>query len=106
KNKLADASGILSSGYSVSSTYNTRAGLQALSIGSKGVLRDKSAVKDNTSGPTISGDLVNISFAHQAYTPSTNIPFTSYQFSFNLKPGAAITVVHPYYSFGGFYSRQ
>lgn len=106
KNKLADASGILSNGYSVSSTYNTRAGLQALSIGSKGVLRDKSAVKDNTSGPTISGDLVNISFAHQAYTPSTNIPFTSYQFSFNLKPGAAITVVHPYYSFGGFYSRQ
>lgn len=106
KNKLADASGILSSGYSVSSSYSTRAGLQALSIGSKGVLRDKSAVKDNKSGPTISGDLVNISFAHQAYTPSTNIPFTSYQFSFNLKPGGEITVLHPYYSFGGFYSRQ
>lgn len=108
KNAIAETYGILSSGYSVSSAYSTRSGLQALTIGSKGVLKDRSAAMDNksSSGPTISGDLVNISFAHQAYTPSTNIPFTSYQFSFHLKPGAAVTVLHPYYSFGGFFSRQ
>ncbi len=110
KNKIADASGILTSGYAVSSSYSTRSGLQALTISSKGVLKSKNDNANNKSsggaGSAISGDLVNISFAHQAYTPSTNIPFTSYQFSFNFKPGGEITVVHPYYSFGGFYSKQ
>ena len=110
KNKIADAAGILSSGFSVSSSYSTRSGLQALTIGSKGVQKTKTDNANNKSSggavSAISGDLVNISFAHQAYTPSTNIPFTSYQFSFHLKPGGEITVAHPYYSFGGFYSKQ
>ncbi len=108
KNKLADASGILTSGFSVNSSFSTRAGLQALTISSKGYLKNRSAILNNryAQGGAISGDLVQISFAHQAYTPSSNIAFSSYQYSFNLKPGAEFFGTHPNISFGGFYSRQ
>src|SRR5690606_25446215 len=97
--------------YSVSSSFSTRSGLQSLSIASKGRIKYKNDSRNNisvksASSHTASRDLVNISFAHQAYTPSASIPFTSYQFSFNLKPGGEVFGLHPNVSFGGYFSRQ
>lgn len=111
KRKNAAVTGIQTSGYSVSSSFSTRSGLQSLSIASKGRMKYKNDNKNNLSAKsasfyTASRSLVNISFAHQAYTPSASIPFTSYQFSFNLKPGGEVFGVHPNVSFGGFFSRQ
>ncbi|HRP55599.1 PA14 domain-containing protein [Agriterribacter sp.] len=111
KRKNAEATGIRTSGYSVSSSFSTRSGLQSLSIASKGRIKYKNDSRNNISAKsassyTASRDLVNISFAHQAYTPSASIPFTSYQFSFNLKPGGEAFGLHPNVSFGGYFSRQ
>ncbi|HEX5023963.1 MAG TPA: hypothetical protein VFV68_01770, partial [Agriterribacter sp.] len=108
KNKNGEASGVMSGGYSVSSSFSTRSGLQSLSIASVGRMKYRNDTKNNSSSSyaTVSRDLAQISFAHQAYTPAANIPFTSYQFSFNLKPGGEAFGLHPNVSFGGFYSRQ
>ena len=111
RRKNAEATGIQTSGYSVSSSFCTRSGLQSLSIASKGRIKYQNDSKNSistksASSYTASRDLVNISFAHQAYTPSASIPFTSYQFSFNLKPGGEVFGAHPNVSFGGFFSRQ
>jgi hypothetical protein len=111
KRKNAEVTGIQTSGYSVSSSFSTRSGLQSLSIASKGRIKYKDDNKNNISANsassyTASRDLVNISFAHEAHIPSASIPFTSYQFSFNLKPGGEVFGAHPNVSFGGFFSRQ
>lgn len=109
KNAVSEAAGILSSGFSVSSGYSTRAGLQALTIHSKGVKKNTNDIRNNGSvkaGPTISGNIVHISLAHQAYTPLAPIPFTSYQYGFQAKPGSEFFGMHPNVSLGGFYSRQ
>ncbi|HTN08211.1 PA14 domain-containing protein [Agriterribacter sp.] len=111
RNRNAEVSGIQSNGFSASTSFSTRSGLQSLSIASTGRLKYKNDTRNNELSPsgalyTASRNLVNISFAHQAYTPSVNIPFTSYQFSFNLKPGGEVFGTHPNISFGGFFSRQ
>lgn len=111
KRKNAEATGIQSNGYSVSSSFSTRSGLQSLSIAATGRIKYQNDSRNNISAKsassyTASRDLANISFAHQAYTPFAGIPFTSYQFSFNLKPGGEIFGAHPNISFGGFFSRQ
>ncbi|MBW7893432.1 MAG: hypothetical protein H3C48_20945, partial [Chitinophagaceae bacterium] len=108
KSKFAETLGAESSGFRLNSGFSTRTGLQGLSINSVGRMKAKDDDKNTKSSgvSAISNDYSGISFAHQAYTPATNIPFTSYQFSFNLKPGTELFGNHPNLSFGGFYSRQ
>jgi hypothetical protein len=47
-----------------------------------------------------------LTFARTAYTPTIQMPFTSFQFSFRGKLGGAIFAFHPLIALGGFYSRQ
>lgn len=47
-----------------------------------------------------------LSFARTSYTPTIQMPFTSFQFSFRGKAGGAIFGFHPLVALGGFYSQQ
>jgi hypothetical protein len=47
-----------------------------------------------------------ISFARASYTPTIQMPFTSFQFTFKGKGGGEIFGFHPLVALGGFYSQQ
>ena len=86
---------------SVSGSYNTRAGLKDLqfSIGNKWYNKEKNK---STSGAFHSF----ISFAHEAYTPTINFPYTGTAFSFDAKVGFESYGYHPYVVAGYNHAKQ
>lgn len=82
---------------SIGLNFNSRRGLVDLQIVGS---HNKNADHTSSSGST------SLSFARTSYTPSIQIPFTSFQFSFRGKAGAAIFGFHPLVALGGFYSQQ
>jgi hypothetical protein len=90
-------------GFSVGAAISTRSGMKDLSFNMSGAKSYVDNRRDQNMNPGLSGCL---DFAFQAYTPKMNLPFTSYQFNFSLRPGLALFGLHPYLSLGGYYSSQ
>lgn len=97
-----DVKGI-SNGFSVGANFSTRGGLKDLSINTSGSRFNLSQKQDERSPSAFSG---SISFAHRAYTPTINLPFTSYQFNFAVKLGTEDDGLHPLGSIMGYFSSQ
>lgn len=88
--------------------FNSRRGISDLSISGSG---SKSAsfilFKQQLKIPLSSwGGGTSISFGRTSFTPSIDIPFTSFQFSFRGKLGGEVFVFHPLGAIGGSYSQQ
>jgi len=97
----------IQNGFTVGASFSTRAGLQSLSINTSGSRLYKDQAKDedwNSKGA--SGRAGQLSFAHQAYTPTVHLPYTSYQFNFSVKLGSEAYGFHPLGSVSVYYSRQ
>ncbi|HWK02510.1 MAG TPA: hypothetical protein VNS58_02695 [Puia sp.] len=107
RTRMEDQVSGISNGLSIGASFSTRRGLQDLNFSMSGSRLNKNQADDsrwNRSGPSTFGG--NISFAHQAYTPTVHLPYTSYQFNFTFKLGGEANGFHPLGSIGGYYSRQ
>jgi hypothetical protein len=93
---------------SIALGFNSRRGLMDLGLsagGSKSIAI--SVFKAQLKIPLSSwGAGTSISFGRASFTPSIEIPFTSFQFSFRAKGGAEIFPFHPLLALGGYYSQQ
>jgi hypothetical protein len=101
KNK--SASGIEGNG-NIGLNFSSRKGLESLTMSFRGT-KKMGLDKDNQAkNPTHFKSA--ITFAHSASVPHVTAKFTSFQFSFKVKPGGAIFGFHPLASVGGYFSRQ
>lgn len=82
--------------------FNSRSGLQDLTMTARGPQKAESDVKTQRFLPFSS----SITFARTATVPKVTIPFTSFQFSFRVKAGGALFGFHPLAAVGGYYSQQ
>ncbi|WP_217603523.1 PA14 domain-containing protein [Chitinophaga sp. GbtcB8] len=104
-------------------SYNSRAGMKALqfSAGIKQyVASEKDASQTKAAADKAPPSLMSlgepigslsvfsggISFAHPAFTPTINLPYTSYMFTVTLKTGGEIKFIHPSLSISGYVSKQ
>ncbi|MET0636107.1 MAG: PA14 domain-containing protein [Chitinophagaceae bacterium] len=90
--------------FSLSLPYNSRAGLRGLQT-SVGIRQYKNDDK-NQSHSAGEGVSSTIAFASPTYTPTITMPYTSRQFSFTGKVGAANMVFHPNFFISGYVSKQ
>ncbi|GAA0544982.1 hypothetical protein GCM10009415_28930 [Chitinophaga japonensis] len=98
---------------SISSTYNSRAGVKGLQlsgglrqteVSQKNVMQSQS--DRNTSSTMGSTNGTFISFAYPSYTPSISLPYTSQNITVTLKAGFETKVVHPSFFISGYVSKQ
>lgn len=90
---------------SLSLPYNSRSGLGSLQL-STGVSLDKQVEGSYLKLSRIRPGAALISFATPAGTPDIQIPYTSYQFSYNAKVGLLTKVYHPSFHAKGYVSKQ
>lgn len=91
---------------SLGSSYNSRGGLSGLQI-SAGLNLYKAEGKSKRWQQVLDQKLNgNISFAYPSFLPTITMPYTSSQFSFTGKTGAAFWGLHPNLSISGYVSRQ
>ena len=94
---------------SISTGYNSRAGLTTLSIDGKYVVSDYKEVEgayvkaDKKSRTNINHGL--ITFARPAVVPSIGMPYTSKSFTFTLDPGFTGLLAHFIAQLNGYYSK-
>jgi hypothetical protein len=98
-----DVNGI-SNGFSVGASFSTRRGLQDLTVNTSGSKLNLAQDDDQRQSPSDFSS--SLSFAHRAYTPTVNLPYTSYQFNFSVKLGGEADGFHPLGSIGGYFSSQ
>jgi hypothetical protein len=93
---------------SVSSSYNSRSGLQDLQVSQQlfnnTVVSQNQRFNNGSMGGSTS--LVNLSFAKSTYTPTITMPFSHYSFSVGLRAGGAVLGFHPGAELRGNYSQQ
>ncbi|TDX02072.1 hypothetical protein [Dinghuibacter silviterrae] len=94
----------VNNGFSVGASFSTRTGLKDLNISTSGSRLNLAQTADQRHDP--SGFNGSISFAHQSYTPTINLPYTSYQFNFSVKLGGEVDGLHPLGSIAGYFSSQ
>ena len=96
-------------------SYNTRSGMKALQF-SAGVTQTykletvaKATGKALADTKPLGSNLVfgsSISFAYPSFTPTINLPYTSYLYTVTLKTGGEIKVGHPSLFISGYVSKQ
>lgn len=97
---------------SISSAYNSRAGMKALQV--SGGLQHYTMVKDNRENAPREERASGIgssfgsyfSFAYPTYTPTVTQPYTSSNITVTLKAGFETKVVHPSFFISGYVSKQ
>lgn len=99
------ATKIKTTGFSVGTGYHSRAGLQNLSISGFGSRKYIDENKNESHSLSINVG-TRLSFAHQSYTPSSVVKYTTQNFYTNVQFGGNVVVLHPNAKMGGFYSRQ
>jgi hypothetical protein len=98
---------------SIGLSYNSRGGMKALQY-SAGITQYKESEKNSkeqaqSAGGHFSSSSIfssNISFAYPTFTPTINLPYTSYSYTVTLKVGGETKVVHPSLYIGGYISKQ
>lgn len=109
--KLSEAESGFNGSSRLTTNYNSRAGLSALTLSTEVrqnkthyfTHREEERNLTRSSGMGISS---SISFATPSVTPSITMPITNMQFAFTLKPGGAAGPVFPNMFFEGYVSRQ
>ncbi|MCU7549881.1 PA14 domain-containing protein [Chitinophagaceae bacterium LB-8] len=93
---------------SIGSNYNSRAGISSLQLSAEYRTNKYTTQSQQRNGyqNSSSWDLVGMSFAIPSYTPSISMPYTSYNYSFTLKGGGEVYLVHPSLNFTGYVSKQ
>jgi hypothetical protein len=99
----------LNGALSVSSTYNSRAGIKGLQI--SGNIRQTDVAKNNSKQswrPNTIGLPFDsyFSFAYPSYTPTITLPYSSTNVTVTLKAGFETKVVHPNFFISGYVSKQ
>lgn len=97
---------------SISSTYNSRAGLKGLQFSTgireskiaKDIQNDGSPEFHNSTNSSTFGSY--FSFAYPSYTPTITLPYTSTSVTVTLKAGIETKVVHPNFFISGYVSKQ
>ncbi|MCF6405194.1 PA14 domain-containing protein [Chitinophaga filiformis] len=106
--KFADAQarekGGLGGSVSMGWGYNSREGLKALSFSAG--LRQYTMDDKNRAAVQSSNISSYISFAHPAFTPSINMPYTNTLYNYTAKVGWEAQVIHPSLSVSGYVSKQ
>jgi hypothetical protein len=94
-----------SMGLSVGSSFNSRAGLQNLTIGAS---ITKSTEKTKDANGKSSGQNFNSSFnlGMPTYVPELTLPYSNFSISASFKLGAEVQGVSPYGRIAGYYSSQ
>jgi hypothetical protein len=97
---------------SISSTYNTRAGIKGLQL-STGIRESQIASVKSKEGKTAEHYSTNgstfssyFSFAYPSYTPTITLPYTSTSVTVTLKAGLEAKVLHPNFFISGYVSKQ
>jgi len=97
-------------------SYNTRSGMKALQF-SAGVtqyysmdrIRRATGKKENEAVDPIGSSAVfgsSLSFAYPSFTPTINLPYTSYLYTVTVKTGGEVKVGHPSLFISGYVSKQ
>lgn len=94
---------------SISSTYNSRAGIRGLQM--SGNIRQTEVAKNNSKQswrPNTIGLPFDsyFSFAYPSYTPTITLPYSSTNVTVTLKAGFETKVVHPNFFISGYVSKQ
>lgn len=85
--------------------YNSRSGLKDLQL-SAGLKQYGESRKNNRMASLESIYRSSISFAYPSFLPDIQLPSTGLAFSFTAKPGGEVKILHPSWSFTGYYSSQ
>lgn len=91
------------SNFGISTNYNTRSGLSALTIDATNQKYQGDKFKPN---PEWGAMDVNISFAQPAITPTISMPTTSSNFIFHAKTGGELWALHPNVYVEGYVNKQ
>jgi len=95
-------------GLSIGSSFNSRAGLQTLTIGSSFSGSSKQTKKDKSqvSGGGSIGASSTFNYGMPTYTPELNLPYSNFSISASFKFGPEASGVTPYGRVAGYYSSQ
>jgi len=91
-------------GLSIGSSFNSRAGLQYLTIGADA--SRKTEHKDKKKGKGSSSTNSSFNFGMPTYTPELNLPFSNFSISASFKGGAEVSGNYLYGRVAGYYSSQ
>lgn len=96
---------------SVGTSFNSRAGLKALTIGASVNTQMKQTGKGKTAGKTANnsfggGKSASFDFGMPTYTPQADLPMQNFSVTGNFKIGFEVYAIHPNFNIGGYYSSQ